>query len=243
MRRFILGVCLVAAWTACNKDIKTEDVISKLSIGGTQIVADGQSTIPVSVQVSQKASSDRLNVIFSTTAGVFTDSGTTKLTAKAEFENGILLAKVTLRAPQSPGLVKISVQPEFDSPLSEFMLTDSIPAVLSEAATIKLATASYGIASNFLNEVKLTATLKNASGKFVSEGYKVLFEDILLSGAKANGRFRELQTATVDSGRVSGYYAAAAYPVGTDIRIRATLLRTSGERTDTTDAITLTINQ
>ncbi len=242
MRYLTIFLLAVITFTNCNKQVAIDKVLKNLKFSKPEIPADGQSTVTVSIELSDKSSDDRRTVIFSTSSGVFTASGNSKYTAKAEYENGMLIAKAIVRISTKPGYLVVSVKPEFDSPVKEFVVTDSIPAKKSVPFSFKLGTSSFGIASNHLNEVFITGKLLNASGKFVSEGYNVLFEDSVLTVA-ANGQFRELTTTTGDSSVLSAYYSAFAHPIGTQIRIRGTLLDENGNKTTITDAILLTVNQ
>jgi len=238
-----LTVFLLAVITLTNcKKIPVDQVFKNLKFSKSEIFADGQSTVSISVELSDKSSDDRRNIVFSASSGVFTANGKDTYSSKAEFENGILVAKATLRVSTKPGTIVVSVKPEFNSPVNGFILSDSIPAKTSVPFSIKLETSSFGIASNHLTEVFITGNLKNASGKFVSEGYNVLFEDVVLS-VPANGQFRNLQTTTTDSALVSGYYSAFAHPIGTQIKIRGTLLDENGHKTAIADSVLLTVNQ
>lgn len=241
--RTVLILVVAFLHCGCNREIKDEDVFTDLLLSPSELPADGQSTSIVSVKVNDAASSDRRSFVFSTTAGTFTASGNGKFTAKAEYENGVLMAKAILRAPFSPGEFTLTVQPEFGSPIRDFVLSRIGKATPSLAASIELETSGFGIASNFLNEIFLSASLRNATGKNVSKGTSVIFEDELLTGGPARGRFRYLQSTTSDSSKVSGYYSAPAYPIGTNIKIRSTVLDALGQKTNIVDSILININQ
>jgi hypothetical protein len=243
MKKQIQLMFFMIALCACDEDVEVADVLFNLKISDTQIVADGQSTVRISVNIPDRSTPDRRNVIFTTTAGVFTSSSAGKYTAKTEFLDGVLTATATLRAPTSPGKIAVSVQPEFDSPIKEFIVADTIEAVRSNPSTILLETSSFGISPNFLTEVKLTGLLKNSKGNNVSKNVKVLFEDILLDGRAANGRHRELQSLSNDTSYVSSYYSVPAYPIGTTVKIRATVLDDIGIKTLIKDSLIVTVNQ
>jgi hypothetical protein len=181
-------------------------------------------------------------VIFSTSRGVFAASGTDKYTTKAEFVNGELMAQATLRAPLQPGTIGVTAQLEYDSPLREYALTDSLRVSPSVATALVLEPSRLGIAANFINEVRVVGTLRNAANRYVSRNTRVLLEDRLLNGAPANGRFRNRQLQSNDTSRVSTFYGAAAYPIGTTIKIRGTVLDAKGAKTAVADSILLTIN-
>lgn len=235
----LIVFCLVQS---CSKDVKVDRVLKKLQLSTRDIFADGQSTISISVELPDETSTDRRTVIFLTTAGTFTSSGTNKLATGAEFENGILIAKATIKAPLEPGNMVISVKPGFDSELADYVLSDSITTKPSVPVSLDLEPSSFGIAANHLSEVFIRGNLRNASGRFVSRGYRVILED-LVSFTPANGQFRGLQPVTSDSSMISTYYSAFAYPIGTQIKIRGTLLDANAQKTAITDSIYITINQ
>ncbi|PWV55560.1 hypothetical protein [Chitinophaga sp. S165] len=241
MKNLYTSILTIFLLAGCTKTPDIRSVITKLELSKRQLPADGQSSVELSVILDSKASSDRRSVIFSASAGSFS-SGNDKVTAKAEFDNGVLVAKATLKAPFEPGTIMVTVQPEFDSPITEFVLTDSITATFSEAATITLNPSSFGIGSNHLNEIQLTARIRNIDKRNVSKGVNVLLEDSLVTGGPALGSFRDRQTMTADSSKVSAWYSAAMYPIGTAIRIRATVLDKDLQKTGISDAITITVN-
>lgn len=242
MKNSILLFILCFLVAGCNKDPKLQDIFGALTIEPNEVLADGRSLITVSVEVKE-SSADRRNVVFSTSAGTFTTSGTTKQTVKAEYENGVLKATAMLRAPLKAATMEISAQLEFDSPVGDFTTKGTATALFSEPATIYIIPSVSGLASNHLNEVLLTGILKNEKGNFVSSGVGVRFDDELLSGLPAGGVFRNLQTTTADSSKVSASYSAPMYPIGTRIKIRSTVLDANGQLTNIKDSIFLTINQ
>jgi hypothetical protein len=242
MKKLTLVVSLTLL-LSCKKEVNVNDILTNLKLSKTQVLADGQTTVSISVTMSGKSSSDRRTVVFTASSGVFTVSGTGKQTVKAEFDNSEIVAKATFRVPIQPATIKITVQPEFDSPIGEYVLTDSIMASASVPSVIRLEPSVFGIAANFLSEVQLTGTLQNSSGKYVSRGNKVLFEDLFLSGALANGRFRNVFNLSNDTSKVSAIYSASGWPIGTNIKIRTTVLDNAGNPTNTKDSVLLTINQ
>lgn len=243
MRSKLITVVALLMLTSCQKDVEIEEILTRFDINKREIEADGQSTVELSVRLSEKSSSDRRKVIFSTSSGLFPGSGDSKHTSTAAFEDGRLVAKASLRVGTQPGTIKISVQPEYDSPIGEYMLLDSIVANPSVPYSIKLEPSAFGIGANFINEISLTGNLKNQSDKFVSKGYKVQFEDFLADGSPANGRFRSLSDVTVDSSKVAAFYAAGNHPIGTQLIIRITVLDPNGEPLEISDSTSISINQ
>jgi hypothetical protein len=234
---------LLISCCSCEKEVTLEKIFSNLVLTPAELQADGQSKIWVSVEIDNAANEDRRNFIFSTTAGTFTKTKTDHVTVKAEYENGVLMAKSELQASTSPGEFTVSVQPEFDSSISDFKLSKTGKTTESSPASIDLETSAFGIVANFGSEVLLTATLKNGTQRNVSKGVQVIFEDELLNTDKALGRFRKLQKATADSSKVTTYYAVPAYPIGTTIKVRSTVLTADGAKTMIKDSVLITINQ
>lgn len=242
MKKLALLLLGVSALVGCQDEVPVAEVLSQLTLTPRSLPADGQSTAQISVTLPKATSADRRSVIFSTSRGVFAASGTDKYTAKAEFVNGELVARATLRAPLQPGGIGVTAQLEYDSPIRDYALTDSLHASPSVAASLVLEPSRSGIAANFVNEVRVVGSLRNADNRYVSRNTRVLFEDRLLSGAPANGRFRNRQLLSNDTSRVSTFYGAAAYPIGTTIRIRGTVLDAKGAKTAVADSVLLTIN-
>lgn len=139
-------------------------------------------------------------------------------------------------------MITISAKPEFDSPLGEFELKDSIQALPSVPVRIQITPSKFGIGSNFQDEVFLTARLTNKDGKLVSSGAKVRFDDVLPGQVTARGRFREQQTVTQDSAKVSSFYSADVHPIGTQIKLRVFILNQDGSDSGIGDSTYLNIN-
>lgn len=222
MRKFLI-IPLFILLISCGDDAEIDDVFQNLQVSPSEALADSKSTVNVSVEINEKSSSDRRKIIFKTSSGSFASSGSSSATVEAKYENGILMAKAVLKAGTKAGEVKISVEPEFDSSVKEFVDSRSINLLPSIPSSLKLEPSSYGLASNFLSEVKIIGYLKNSKGNFVSEGYTVSFSDFLQDGTPAEGMFRDVHLKTVDSSKVSCIYSAKQYPIGTKIKIVATV--------------------
>lgn len=237
----LLGyVLFLVALAGCKKNVYINKVLTDLTVDKTEIIADGNATVTLTVKLNSEANADRRNIVFTTSNGSFGDGP--KKTVKAEYIDGVLMAKTSFKVSTKPGEITVSAKPEFDSPYNEYRLEKKLTAVPSVAQSIKIEPSAFGIAANFTNEISLTAYLKNNNGGFVSAGQKVLFEDLLQSGGTANGRFRNVVSATSDSSKVSAVYAAPLLPIGTNIRIRCTLLDALGNPSTINDSIILTIN-
>lgn len=244
MKRYLYLLTIMCVSLSCDdKVIDTGDVLTNLTISQQEIHADGQSTVEVTVELDKNASSDRRSVVFSTSSGTFLPKDSVKATVKAEFFDGKLIATTKLRAPVRPGTITVTAKPEYDIPSQDFILEGSLTATLSVPAQIRLNPSGFAITANFGSQVALTATLRNSDGKFVSAGYKVVFEDLLGAGGPAGGRFNHLKDVTTDSSVTAASYSAPKLPIGTDIMIKATVLDNAGAKTGITDSVILTINQ
>jgi hypothetical protein len=241
MKNTLTFIAMLLVLISCSKDVTTEDVLTNLTVSAATIPADASSSVKLSVTLPNDSSTDRRSVIYTCTSGTF-ENGAKTYTAKAAFENGVLVAKAVLKSTTKPETIEVSASPEFDSPIGDFMLGTSIVTLPSVPATIQLSPSALGLASNHLNEVKLTALLRNTDNKFVSQGYTVKFTDEMLNGDPASGGFREQYLTTTDSAKVSAYYSAAIHPIGTQIKIRCILLD-NGVETPLQQATILTINQ
>ena len=243
MKRALLLALAAGLLFGCEKEVAVEDVFGGLTLAPRSLEADGQSTVEVKVALSEKTSADRRSVIFTTNKGVFTTSKKNKETAKAEFVNGVLVASASLRVPLQPGTIKVSVQPEYDSPLRDYVLSDSVLVIPSLPAAFMLEPSRFGIGTNSSNEMRLTGTLRNARKGYVSKNTTVLFEDLFPGGAPANERFGKRLALYNDTSRVSTFYAANALSLGTTIKIKGTVLDATGRKTSVADSVLLTINQ
>lgn len=227
---------------ACSSEPELEDILSNLSFNTTTLLADGSSSAIVSVELPLESSSDRRSVKFDISNGAFSDGSKSKV-VKATFEEGILLSKIGFSSTTKPGSIIISVQPEFDSPLRDYIIRDSIISTVSTPAKIELNPSSFGIMPNYLSEVVLLGKIVNSNNKDVSEGYEVIFEDFLSDGSIAGGRFRNITSTTSDSSDIRAIYGARSHPIGTDITILVSLLAPDGTKSQLNQAVTLTTNQ
>lgn len=241
--KLIIFILITICSVSCIKEVKIENVFQKMTADKMELVADGQSTSTIKLILNKEASQDRKNVLFSTDRGVFTSTGETKALVKASFEDGELIAKITLRAPKSAGKITVIAKPEFDSSDKEFSISVSLEAVESEANQIKLDQSALGIGPNFIEELRIWGVLNNSQGRPVSDGVKVVFEDFLVNGNNANGAFRSIIDIKSDSSIVSCKYGANAYSIGTKIKILCTVLDEGLKKTTIKDSIYITINK
>ncbi|MGB4772806.1 MAG: hypothetical protein WBP58_15180 [Chitinophagaceae bacterium] len=232
----------VLSLMSCEKIPQIGDVIQNFQASESEILADGETFVTITCSLNQNSSPDRRMVTFKVDRGSFVETGNKTVTTECKFEGGSLIGKALLRSPFSSGIITISVEPANNNSANDLSQKIEITASSSVPSTLKIEPSSYGIKPNFLSEALLTGTLKNVKSKNVSNGYSVVFEDILLNGENANGKFRNSQFTTNDSSKVSSFYSAPAYPLGTQIKIIGTVLDSLGQKSKIKDSIVLTIN-
>ncbi len=220
MRKALVAIAFLAF--ACNEEVSVEDIFSDFKLSAETIPADGQSTIDVSVNVNENSSADRRTVLFKTTGGAFTTSEKSEQSVKAIYVEGVLMAKARLRAPISDGAFKITVEPEFNSPIKTYSLEKNVTTTPSVATKILVETSATGIAPNAGTEVRVTGTLLNASGRWVTKNTTVEFQDMIGSGS-AGGIFRNAALTSSDTSTVVAWYAASNHAPGTQITITVRL--------------------
>lgn len=242
MKKIILCF-LVIMLSSCTSNTDIDEVFMDFTVSTEEVYADGQSTVNLSVILDDDTDADRRNVVFKTSSGIFVPAAAETVVVKSEYENGRLIAKATLKVSTKTGVITVSVKPEYDSSVTEYVLEKTITALPSVASSIDLQPSALGIGSNYLTEVQLIGNLRNSLGKFVSSGHRVIFKDFLSDGKPANGGFRDVQLQTGAESKVSCYYAAGLYPIGTAIEIKCILLDENNSLTTLSDSVILTINQ
>lgn len=229
--------CIILGFFSCAKEVvPVSEVLSPMQFSSRTIVADGSSTISITVEIGKDADADKRNMRFSTSSGNFV-GGDTTLVKKAEFEGGKLIARVQLKAPMKPGIIKISVKPEASNQFTDYTVSDEIVAVRSEPSQIRVSASSFSVLTAYAGEIRVKGILLNKSDKYVSVGYKVAFEDFFQNGNRVNGRFREVQNISMDSSSVSALYSPGYIPSGSTIYIKATILDSLGVKTSMADSV------
>lgn len=238
MKKIIILVLILAMHFSGCKKVEVKDLLQDLTLSKTEVPADGETIISMSVTVSEKSSTDRRSVVFRADDGTFISSGSKSCTVQAQFIDGKLIAKTNLRVSNEPGTIQVSAEPEFDSPIQEYQLKASFISKPSVADSLLLVPSSFAIAPNFSTQVKILGYIFNSTGKGISAGTRVIFKDFLLNGAEANGRFNLQHSVVTDSSVVIAYYSANTFSNGTVIKIRATIPETAVR-----DSFLLNINQ
>lgn len=236
---------------SCDSDTNNEGIFLSFVVtpsiplaAGENLLADGSSLVDVRVVLNQSASLDRRGVIFKTSSGLFVENNTKSFTAKATYVDGRLTASAKIKVSTKPGKLTVTAEPEFDSPLDEFVFTQFLEVYPSTPNDIIVSTSGYGISGNYVSEVRVTGKLRNSKGLGVSEGYRVRFEDLKLpEGLDASGEFRELQNVTRDSSTVRAYYSTPIQTIGTQIKLQLTIEDENGQVTDKFGSKIITVNQ
>ncbi len=240
--RKLIYILSLAGLIACKKQhISTDEVLHTLQLSPNPVDADGSSPINVSIRVNSSADVARRKVILETSAGTFSSTSTKTTTVEALYENGELIARATIKAPISPGFVVVTAKPELRNPYNDFLVKDSVQAIISTPSSISLTPSAFGVQTAYVNEVLITGTLKNLKNRNVSSNTKVIFTDVYANGTPVGGRFRQVQNSSDENSKVSAYYSPGLVTPGTSFYIRATVLDAAGNPTSITDAVLLTV--
>ena len=242
--KHIITFLLPLIFLGCIKSkMDTAVVINDLTFSSPTITADGSSQVTISVHIDNDADSNKRNVSFRASTGSFINGKDSSISQKAVFVNSNLTAQVTYQAPMKPGMIYFVIQPDLSSSFN-VTLTDSMMALRSEAAKVKLTISSFYILYGFLSEDTLTAKLTNSSGNSVSTGTKVIFDDYFPGGAQVNGRYREPMVSSNSSSQVSTIYSSGfAVAVNANIYVSVTVLDSVGNPTPIKDSSLITIIQ
>jgi hypothetical protein len=244
MKKSFLLILIVSLFACRKVSVDINEVIFGLTLSQHTLTADGTSTVNVSVQLPVNADLTKRTVKFKTTSGTWKGGADSMLTVKATFINGQLIANAVYIAGATAKKAYITVQPDQpDASNNNFVLKDSIAVSASQPASIQLTPSGFGINSNYQSEVTFTGLLKNAAGNGVSTGTVVSFTDYLSGGAPANGLYRKSMLTSDATSSVSTIYSVGAYPIGTAIFVKATILDALGQPTPMQDIVKLTINK
>ncbi|MDN3583964.1 hypothetical protein [Mucilaginibacter flavus] len=238
MRKHLTILCLLVLCAGCEKEVKTADIIPSLSVSPTSIDADGSSQVTVTAVMTDQAAADKRNVVFTTTAGSWAGGANGKVTIPAVYQNGQIVAVATLTAPSSETKITITAAAQATSINGDYQQTATVQANNVAPAKIHLEPSSLGIAANYAAEDTLTAKISGAKGGNASKGVKVLFEDNL---GVTGGHFRQLQTTSDGTSKVSAIYGVPTLSSGTPVLLTVTVLDASGAKTNISDVVTLTI--
>jgi hypothetical protein len=245
--KIFISALLFSAFLSCNKDNNATDVntiINRLTTDSTSILADGVSLVHITCYLDSNATPDRFGVLFKINTGTFVGSNDTTIVTQAQFIGKSLVATAVITAPQVPGSMIISAQPNLPNVQdNNYIQRDTIPIYPSIPDSISLTSSNSGINSNYGSEVTFTGTLFNQFGNKVSFGYKVEFGDSLIGSIPAFGNWRSIVDTVNSNSLVTAIYSTGSYTVGTPILISCTLLNSSGSPTDTIGITKIFINK
>lgn len=243
MRKIPKTIAIFLLFASCTKELNTSDIITNLTASQSTIDADGSSIVTFSVELNDRAASDRRTIIFSTDGGEWIDGKNGKVSITADYSQGRLLALAKLKAPSTPGTINISAKSSILTINGDFNLITAINAIKVEPKKIFLEPSSFGIGSNFISQDTIVGKITGDNNKNASKGVNVLFEDLLSNGSPALGRFKQLLTSSNSNSIVSAIYSANQLPIGTTISIKATILDEKGAKTNISHTLYLNINK
>lgn len=241
-RRFIYLFFLALPAGGCKKSsLSTDAVMQNYTISTHTVPADGSSPVALSVELDNNTDADKRNVLFSASSGSFTGGKDSSISVKAVFVDGKLKAKAYYIPPMQPGKIYLSIQPDL-STYSNLRIIDSIDAVRSTPARVRLSVSSFSVLYGFLNEDTLTARLSNASGGNVSTGTRVIFYDTYLNGLPLNGHFRSVSGSSNASSQTSAIYTPGyAAPAGSSLWLKVSVPDDLGNPGPIRDSFLVTI--
>jgi hypothetical protein len=240
--RYIYSCLLVLLSVNCRKSsLSTGEVLKNYTISAHSIPADGGSTIQLSVEMDNNTDADKRNVLFSASTGSYVGGKDSSISVKALFVDGKLIAKASFVAPIRPGRIYFSIQPDLNTP-TNLRITDSVDALVSVAAGVRITMSSFGVLYGFLSEDTIVARLSNTSGGNVSAGARVVFEDVFTNGSSVGGRFRATAASSNAFSQTSTFYSPgfAAAP-GSTIFLKVTVLDSQGQKTGIRDSVPITV--
>lgn len=158
-----------------------------LSLSSTSAPADGATVVQVMGMVDPGTRADRRQLTFSASGGTLTEGDGKAVTVVAD-ERGV--ARVGLRAPAEPGLVRIRLT------VGSVTRQDSVSFTRAQPETITVEPERFAIAAGLQNETRVAAHLRRSLGK-VSPGTTVSFRAFRAGTNIEVGRFG---TATLSDG-------------------------------------------
>jgi|GEM_PF-6548227 len=240
-------IIFVSTCMGCNKvHPDTEQVIFNLLATPSKTLADGQTTVDVSAELKADADPAKRNIIFTATAGTFGTGSDKTITVKADYDNGLMIARTKLKMPVSEASITVTAKPETNVSYQNYSASTTITASKSVAVTVKLEPSSVSVLTNFLSEVTLTGILKNSLNGNVSTGNKVEFKDYYADGVTriAGSAFRAYQASSDAGSKVSCVYSPGAVAPGSTIILECNILDDAGvPKPGGSDRVFIHVNQ
>lgn len=173
--------------------------------------ADGETLVPVLVQVPNSARGDSRKVTLTTSLGSFEGSSTQPLTVVANAEERAI---ADLRAPSRTGWARVR------STVAGVIREDSIQFVAAAPSRIDVDAGKFTLAAGLKNEIVVKATLRRFPGK-VTPGAAVSFTATRADNGQAIGQFSTAAPSDAN-GEVSVRYSAGETPYRGVVIITAT---------------------
>lgn len=221
IRKIPYAALLFIAYACKTEHVETSDVISDLRFSKMQISADATSTVVVSAVVNEDSDVGLRTVVFETSAGAFVDGQNGRVTKKAEFKGGELVAEVTLKAPSKPGAITVKAEMDVPDFRKDYIVSKILNAVESVPAKLRLSANSFSVRANYSSEVLLTARVLNADDANASSGRTIRFIDRYSNNAPVGGRYRDVMLVTDATSTAKALYSPGAVAPGTRVYIKA----------------------
>jgi hypothetical protein len=236
---FLLFACFLLAACDKNNDPGLAEIFTDFGVGKKNALADGSTEIRAFCKLNPEATIDRRDVKFTISAGQFVSNKEKTVVQKCQFVNDELLAEVFFQVPLSGTSITVTAQPNIpDIKNNKYSKTETVTLDKSVPATLVLTANSNSIASNYEQEILLTATLRNSLNGKISSGYKVGFES-----SSTSGKFRAISDQVNSDGVASAIYSAGAISIGQQLKITCYLLDEAGNRTLPENFVNLYINK
>jgi hypothetical protein len=211
---------LLAGLGACDgtrtTDPNAPGVLS-FSLSEREAPADGASVVQVTAAVHRNTRGDARKLTFSTGSGSFLEGAEKTLTVTAD-ENG--LARVGLRAPVQPGLVRVRVSAGTVERVDSVFFTRALPE------QVLVDVEKFAVSAGIRNEVRVTALLRRGSGA-VTPGTTVSFRAVREGTQEAVGQFG-IPTLSDAGGQVTARYTPGNTPYRGRVMIVATATGAGG---------------
>lgn len=221
---------IVVLLSGCEwKEATVDDIFIKFEVSSKTVLADGSSIVTISAYINEDTELDKRTVNFITTNGVFVDGKDSKISKTAVFENDLLVARVSLKAPTSPDTIMVTAEMAYSEIRKDYIkVSEKIIVSPSIPKDIKLSSESFSVYTNYDGSIVITGKLINQAGNSVSKGEEVEFSDVFSSNTTmgVNGRFKSsnLQKSD-DNSQVSITYSPGPVNDKTDILIMAKLVK------------------
>jgi len=224
--KYLFYICCLALFTgACTKpkNLNPSGIILGDHISNRQPVADGTTTLDITVTIDAHADSAKRSIVFRASTGIFLPAKDTTITIQASYENKLLIARTKFQVPIISGMVHFYFYPQGKSSQKDLILRDSLQVMPSVPASLVLTPSASAVKMVFGSEISLSALLQNSLKAKVSSGTKVLFEDIYPDGKPVGGIFRATRDTTDSTSTAVTNYSLGNVPAG-PIFIRCTYL-------------------